>query len=813
MPKTHPRSRIGASRPLAFVTAVLVMLSGLLATPAAQAVPAPSATAAVASATPGQLAVHVDFFGIAPSELPAPQNDGVYVALIDRETSVPVNTVHVGSDAIVDGAGSADFSVTDEQGLDRARPYDLLIWYAHGDPTAEATVLRQEFPISEEQWDAVFPPAPTPQETRLTIAASAASVKLGESVTLTATVAPAAAGTVTFADAKGEVGRAEIVAGGDTTVLTLTPAALGQHHYTASFAPANPDEFAGSTTADATLVVVTEAKDPPTDPQPPVDPDPPIADGGVLQWGVLKRFIDYVEGPIASGKVTVTAPAARKGDSFTFPQNSDKGWNEGTETGTLNYAGALHFTGHDGVLDLTFANPEIVVKSASRAELAVTSDGKRLVLAVLDLSKAKRSELKGGAIRWSGTPATLTASGAPVFLDFYSAGQELDPVTFVAGAPEEVDPVVPPKKPEKPKTDKPKTEKPEKPAEKKRDSNSREAGSLAWGISSGFAGYTIGSIAKGTISTEGVGRSGGRYLFPQATGGDWNFERQTGTIRYSGVVAFLGHKVAGTYLMNESFANPVITVRNASSGSISAGGRTFGLDLAGASKTVAESGAVTWSGVPVIGDISGGGSNGSSSGGGSFGLDPLTFTVGAANATDFGSTTQSNPTEGREPAAEAPATTGITLLTPADELVAGGEIEFEAAGFQPDERDVFVVIYSEPVLLDRHAGADANGVVRWAGTVPEDLHGEHTITAQGSIDVGSVIDIMTAEEYEALHEVQQLAEQGTVAETPQAAGIGGAPAAPGGDANHWGVWAGSIGLLVIAAGMTALVVRQRRNAA
>jgi len=88
-------------------------------------------------------------------------------------------------------------------------------------------------------------------------------------------------------------------------VLTLTPAALGQHHYTASFAPANPDEFAGSTTADATLVVVTEAKDPPTDPQPPVDPDPPIADGGVLQWGVLKRFIDYVEGPIASGKVTV----------------------------------------------------------------------------------------------------------------------------------------------------------------------------------------------------------------------------------------------------------------------------------------------------------------------------------------------------------------------------------------------------------------------------------------------------------------------------------------------------------------------------
>ncbi|MCB1274654.1 MAG: HtaA domain-containing protein [Leucobacter sp.] len=693
-------------------------------------------------------------------------------------------------------------------------------------PAAQAApVPSVEAPVAEAPGDEILPPVPLapaeapdeeslppaplapaePQATTLALTASVPSLTLGESVTLTAQVDPAADGTVEFSDGNGLVGSAAVAGG--SAVLTVTPTAIGNVSYTAGFVPGNPAEFSPSTSPGSVLVVVLEPAGPGGDPVLTPEPDGSGVEGGLLEWGVYQRFISYVESPIAEGRVTALAPTTRAKNVFAFPQVSSQAWDRDTGTGTLSYAGAVHFFGHGGALDFSFANPEVVVTSADSAELAVTTGGARVVLAELDLTRAQRSELEGGAVRWESAPATLTAAGAHAFLNNYPAGEALDPVTFVAGADADVAPVEPPGKTGKPKADKTKHE---KPAKTRRTTSAKEAGSLSWGISSGFAAYTTGSIAKGVISTAGVGRSGGGYVFPQATGGDWDVAAQTGTIRFSGVVSFLGHEVAGTYLMTETFANPVITVRNARTGTISAGGRTFGLDLAAAAKTVTASGAVTWSNVPVIGQISGGGSSGAGAGGGTFAADPLTFTVGAVNRTGYGSTTESNPARSREPAPAAPATSGITLLTPPDQLVAGGDIEFQAAGFQADERDILVVIYSEPVLLDRHAGADANGVVRWSGTLPKGLHGEHTITLQGSTDAGAVLDIMTQREYDALHAERTVADEGTIVEEPVAAGIGTVAGAPG-SAGGWGIWAGALGLLVVAAGMTALAVRQRRR--
>ena len=95
------------------------------------------------------------------------------------------------------------------------------------------------------------------------------------------------------------------------------------------------------------------------------------------------------------------------------------------------------------------------------------------------------------------------------------------------------------------------------------------------------------------------------------------------------------------------------------------------------------------------------------------------------------------------PPATPPATEGITQVG-SDALTEGESSSFTAAGFQPNETGILVVIYSTPTVLDRNATADANGVVTWTGTLPYGLTGEHTLTFQGSVTRGLVVDIAEA---------------------------------------------------------------------
>ena len=324
------------------------------------------------------------------------------------------------------------------------------------------------------------------------------------------------------------------------------------------------------------------------------------------------------------------------------------------------------------------------------------------------------------------------------------------------------------------------------------------AGSLTWGISTAFANYTTGGIAKGQISTSGVGGGRGGYVFPQASGGSWNADTRTGSVQFAGSVTFTGH--GG--LMRETFANPVITVSSPTSGTISAGGYTFPMNLIGAGFSANSDGSVTWSGVSVGGSISGGDGGGA---GGTLGMDSLSFTVGSASGANFGSTSVTSPfAEKRTAAKQAPTNTGLTVVTPAKKLVAGGEIEITAGGFQPNEQGILVVIYSEPTVLDTNAKADANGVVRWIGSLPKDLVGEHTITLQGSINVGQTITIEKASADKnkkgTVAAVNSPAAEATTAVAEVAAGT---PA--------WVWWTAALALLVVAGGATGLVVAQRRR--
>ncbi|MGH3855234.1 MAG: Ig-like domain-containing protein [Pseudonocardiaceae bacterium] len=93
----------------------------------------------------------------------------------------------------------------------------------------------------------------TPTTTILTTS-SASPVLAGTSVTLTATVTPAAPGTVQFRDGNANIGLAAPVRNGTASQVTST-LMIGPHQLTAMFTPANPALYGPSTSPVATFVI------------------------------------------------------------------------------------------------------------------------------------------------------------------------------------------------------------------------------------------------------------------------------------------------------------------------------------------------------------------------------------------------------------------------------------------------------------------------------------------------------------------------------------------------------------------------------
>ncbi|MFC8985490.1 HtaA domain-containing protein [Streptomyces sp. NPDC057115] len=209
--------------------------------------------------------------------------------------------------------------------------------------------------------------------------------------------------------------------------------------------PEPTDEPTGEPTAQPTGKPSEKPTDKPTDhpagkPATPGEPAAPATRGqiadGTLGWGVKDSFRAYVMGPVAKGRVTVSAGAkqAAGNGAFTFP---DASGTYDTEAGSLTAAfkGAVNFKGHesDGThgLDLTLTDLRATLKGGSGTLTAdVTSLGTTSQDVVLAELKAKSPRLtaKSDVITVNGIAATLTKAGATAFGDFYTAGTALDPV-------------------------------------------------------------------------------------------------------------------------------------------------------------------------------------------------------------------------------------------------------------------------------------------------------------------------------------------------------------------------------------------------
>jgi large repetitive protein len=265
-------------------------------------------------------------------------------------------------------------------------------------------------------------------------------------------------------------------------------------------------------------------------------------------------------------------------------------------------------------------------------------------------------------------------------------------------------------------------------------------GSLTWGVKQSLQSYVLGG---GSITTaKGAGYNGVRFSFPQASSRGFDHDSMTGSAAYGGSTTF-AYPAHGFSI---GLANPRVQLTSASAGTLYVdvtynGGTTAGiafatLGLAPATKsstgsttsfsnvsaTLTAAGAAAFQGFYTAGTA----------------LDPMSFVIGAPSS-GFAATTKAAPVNA--PAATPPATEGITAGS--QPAIEGGQFSATATGFGPNERDILVVIYSEPMLLDT-VTANSSGTVSWEGELPTGLSGEHTLTFQGSVDRGIVLDIAPA---------------------------------------------------------------------
>jgi len=158
---------------------------------------------------------------------------------------------------------------------------------------------------------------------------------------------------------------------------------------------------------------------------------------GTLSWGVKESFRSYISGTIANGSWDTS-----NGASYETPQFQWGGatgtFDPSSGTGSVSFDGQVHFTGHDGLLDLSLAQPTVEFEGATAALLldarSTDMEGEVAVDAaqewVGDVTLPGGLQLADGALVVTDAATTLTNAGVTAFAGFYEAGDELDALSL-----------------------------------------------------------------------------------------------------------------------------------------------------------------------------------------------------------------------------------------------------------------------------------------------------------------------------------------------------------------------------------------------
>jgi hypothetical protein len=131
-----------------------------------------------------------------------------------------------------------------------------------------------------------------------------------------------------------------------------------------------------------------------------------------LRWAIKAGFITYVSA-LPDGVVEVLDGATAADGAFVFPSADG--------VGGLAFTGAVRFSGHHGVLDVTLANPRIeTVDGGIVVTVAVGDERVRFATA--------ESFLPAGIGVVTSRSAAATDDGAFLLGGVYQAGTPLDPL-------------------------------------------------------------------------------------------------------------------------------------------------------------------------------------------------------------------------------------------------------------------------------------------------------------------------------------------------------------------------------------------------
>ena len=158
-----------------------------------------------------------------------------------------------------------------------------------------------------------------------------------------------------------------------------------------------------------------------------------------ITWGFKESFRSYISSSIANGSWEVSGDVGYEIPEFTFTGSSGL-LAPDRSLGEVGFTGGIVFSGHDGILETSLQNPELVMTGPREATLVLDVTGD-----TMEEVSVNQQNVDFASVTWDGSwetvdadqglwrvvdaEVTLTQEGSEAF-GTYPAGEVLDPMSF-----------------------------------------------------------------------------------------------------------------------------------------------------------------------------------------------------------------------------------------------------------------------------------------------------------------------------------------------------------------------------------------------
>jgi len=158
-----------------------------------------------------------------------------------------------------------------------------------------------------------------------------------------------------------------------------------------------------------------------------------------ITWGFKESFRSYISGSIAQGSWEASGDVGYEIPHFTLTGGTGH-VNAARDEGIVAFEGGIVFSGHDGILETSLQNPELIIIGSREATLMfdVTGDTMEEVsvnqpdvpFATVTWGRGAENVVPSDGV-WSveGAQVVLTQQGSDAF-GTYPAGEKMDPLSF-----------------------------------------------------------------------------------------------------------------------------------------------------------------------------------------------------------------------------------------------------------------------------------------------------------------------------------------------------------------------------------------------